>query len=328
MQPSASKSRGPKIVSLIISLLILLGFVCALWQWRAILDWARLRNYQAPAEIVELADTTTMTDQARRLFYVYHPELNGKEAFNQHCTNREQTIVLGCYVSNRGIYLYDVQDPRLQGIKQVTAAHEMLHVGYERLSSSERQKVDALLQQAYDNLQDERIRANVESYRAAGADVMNELHSILGTEVADLSPELEAYYARYFTNRAQVVAYANSYSQEFTSRKTQVAQYDAQLSDLKAQIDANEASLGRQANDLASQRQQLDNDLNSGNYASYNANVPRYNAAVQRYNTLLQETRNQIAQYNTIVNQRNKVALEEQDLVEALDSRANSETTR
>lgn len=319
------RSRG---IGLIVLLVILLGVAAALWQWQAIFDWARLRNYKPSEAIAQLASTTTMTPKAEHLFYVFHPALEDKSVFNNNCPNQEQTIVLGCYVTNQGIYLYDVQDARLQGVKQVTAAHEMLHVAYQRLSSSEKQKVDAMLQDAYSQVTDARIRANIDSYKTAGADINNELHSILGTEVANLPPALEEYYKQYFTDRGQIVAFAAAYAQEFDSRKQQVAQYDAQLAGLKLQIQANEEALSQQQSALEAQQKTLDSQLARKDYASYNAGVPGYNAAVQQYNKLAQTTREQITTYNNIVNERNKIAIEEQNLSQALDSRLQTQTTR
>src|SRR6185295_11567695 len=102
-----------------------------------------------------------MTPDTRRLFYVYHPVLEDKQAFNSHCTDSEKTIVLGCYISRTGIYLYDVTDSRLNGVEQVTAAHETLHAAYERLSSSERKRVDGLTAQAFAQVTDQRIKDTI-----------------------------------------------------------------------------------------------------------------------------------------------------------------------
>jgi len=97
------------------------------WQRWAIFDTWRLRDYSAPDAVVALADATAMKDSARRLFYVYHPAILDKADFNTYCRDNEHTIVLGCYRTARGIYIYDVADPRLNGIKEVTAAHELFH---------------------------------------------------------------------------------------------------------------------------------------------------------------------------------------------------------
>ncbi len=319
--------KSSRVVGLVIPLLVLAAVAVGFWQRQTIFDWWRLRGYQAPPAVAQLAADTTMTPKAQRLFYVFHPELDDKEAFNQNCHGHEQTIVLGCYVTNQGIYLYDVQDPRLQGIKQVTAAHEMLHVAYQRLSDSERRRVNALLEKAYASVTNPRIRANVDSYRQAGDDVFNELHSILGTEVAELPPELETYYRQYFTDRAQVVAYLNAYEQEFTSRKQRVAEYDAQMDALKQQIDANQTDLAARDTALQAERQLLDAMLAAGNYQGYNAGVGHFNVLVRQYNAVVAATRAQVETYNQLVNERNQLVIEERDLVKAIDSRLQPQET-
>ena len=67
--------------------------------------------------------------------------------------------MLGCYHSNQdGIFLYNVQDARLAGVQQVTAAHEMLHAAYDRLSTKDKNYVDGLLMDyLQERPQDQRI---------------------------------------------------------------------------------------------------------------------------------------------------------------------------
>jgi hypothetical protein len=306
-------------------LVILVAGNLAVWiQRQQIADWWRLRNYQAPASIAQLASDDTMTPYATHLFYVNHPVLEDKQSFNMHCADKsEETAVLGCYHGNRqGIYIYDVTDPRLAGVEQVTAAHEMLHQAYDRLSSKDRQHVDQLLQNYYDTgLQDQDIKAKIESYKQQGADVVNEMHSVFGSEVGNLPPELENYYKQYFTNRAKIVAYSSSYQAEFTRRKDQVAQYDAQLSGLKDRINNNKSDLNTKLNALQALQKQISQDVTNKDQNQYNADVSQYNAMVEAYNSELSTTHGLITQYNNIVAQRNDLAVQEQQLQEALDSR-------
>jgi hypothetical protein len=152
--------RQTKIAPLLASIAFVLLVAFAWVKNQAIYDWLHLRNYQPSAAIAQLATDTTMNSATERLFYVYHPELQTKEVFNQSCSGSEQTIVLGCYVSRQGIYLYNVTDERLKGVIQVTAAHETLHAAYERLSGSERKKVDAMTANAYAQVTDERVKGN------------------------------------------------------------------------------------------------------------------------------------------------------------------------
>lgn len=315
------KSKKVQVVTLVI-LLGLLGAV--LLGHQAFQDWLRLRGYTAPPAVAALASDDTMTDKARHLFYVNHPDVTAGSAFTAHCpAGSEKTVVLGCYVGDDdGIYVYQISDARLNGVEQVTAAHETLHAAYRRLNSSERNKVDAMLMDYYEHgLTDQRIKDTIAAYKKSEPnDVVNEMHSVFGTEVPNLPAPLEQYYKQYFTDRAKITAYTASYENEFTSRQQQVAAYDAQLKDLKQQIDANQSQLDTDKASLDAEKAQLDNERSSGQIAAYNAGVSGYNRDVNAYNGLLTETKNLVNQYNAIVDERNAIALEEQQLVKELSS--------
>lgn len=311
-----------RIVSLVTTLLVIILPVAGWYLRQDISDWLRLRGYSPPAEVAALADQTTLNDRSRRLFYVQHPSLENKTEFNDRCRNNEQTIVLGCFISGDGIYLLQVEDERLSGIKEVTAAHELLHAAYERLSSSERQRIDKLLQAAFEQLNDARIKQTIELYRQQDPDIVpNELHSIMGTEVRQLPAELEEYYRRYFDDRSKIVAFSEQYEQAFIERRNQITAFDEQLAALKAQINGLQASLQQMDIELKSQRSRMTSLRNSGQTAAYNAEVPSYNAKVNRFNADIDQLTDLIAKYNDIVQKRNAVASEEAELVEAIDSR-------
>jgi hypothetical protein len=303
------------------------------WSERQnIADWWRLRQYSAPQDIAVLASDTTMTDYAKRMFYINRPSLESKAAFNQHCADEsKETAVLGCFRGNRqGIYLYAVTDSRLEGVRQVTAAHEMLHQAYDRLSTKERNHIDQLLENFYEHdLTDEAVKAKLDSYKKQqGTVLVNEMHSIFGTEVRNLTPELETYYKRYFTDRTKVVGYREAYQGEFTRRQELVSQYDAQLSTFKKQITSNKSTLEQEMNFLNSKEKQINQDISNQDQATYEADVRQYNTTVSEYNALLTTTRDLITQYNDIVGKRNDIAVQEQQLQQALDSRLNTPTTK
>ncbi|MGI9028347.1 MAG: coiled-coil domain-containing protein [Candidatus Saccharimonadales bacterium] len=313
----------------IISLVIIVGSLFAISQRQQIFDWWALRNYTPSERIVGLANDTTMNDATRRLFYVNHPELNDKDTFRNKCPATEQSIVLGCYVQRTGIYLLDVTDERLSGVIQVTAAHETLHAQYDRLSSEERARVDTMTSSFFAGLQNDRLTKTIEQYRAKDPSVVpNELHSILATEIKDLSPELEAYYSRYFTNRAQIVAFSEKYEDTFVKLTEQVEQYDARLAALKETIASNQLEIEAQNTEIEQQKQRLDSLINDNSTNQYNAAVPGYNALVNAYNRLIASTRASINEYNTIVEQRNAIATTEEELVEAINSNAMPRKTQ
>ncbi len=86
----------------------------------------------------------------------------------------------------------------------------------------------------------------------------NELHSIVGTEFADLSPELEAHYALYLRDRSAVVALHDQSNAVFVEYRTKAEALTAELEALKASIDAD--------------------------YAGYTAGIDALNAAIDDFN--------------------------------------------
>ncbi|PID99281.1 hypothetical protein CSA80_00735 [Candidatus Saccharibacteria bacterium] len=307
-------------------LFVLLLWVAALLlvfsNQQRLVDWWKLRGYEPSARIAAIADRAKMNDLGERLFFVNKPQILEGSTFTQTCpVGAEKTVVLGCYKGgDNGIFLSNVQDERLDGVVEVTAAHEMLHAAYERLSSGEKERVDGMLQAFYrSGLNDERIAKTIDSYRQTEPnEIVNEMHSIFATEVVELPAELETYYARYFTDRRAVAEIAARYQAEFTSRRKAVADYDQELSVLKQTIETNRARLETERAYIANLQAELDALQAAQDIAAYNNLVAPYNQAVRAYNNLLGETRAHINAYNAIVAARNAIALEEQQLVRAL----------
>lgn len=288
-------------------------------------DWWRLRGYTPPGEIAALADTTDMTAYARQLLYVNRPQLLQGAAFRRHCPlATEKTVVLGCYKGgDNGIFLYAVADERLRGVVEVTAVHEMLHAGYDRLSDRERTSVDTALQTyASRTLSDQRIVAVLEAYKQAKPNQLsNEMHSIFASEISALPPDLERYYARYFTNRQAVVAYTNAYQSEFTTRRAQVARYDDELAQRKSALNATQARLTQDRKELERRVEQL-TALRERDTAAYNASVDPYNQAATAYEQAAAAYNAAIDEYNQLVATRNSIALEERELADALSGQS------
>ena len=287
-------------------------------------DWSRLQSYNAPPEIAALATDSGMDSYGRRLFYVNEPKLSDRSTFNSECKSTEQTIVLGCYTGTN-IYVFKVDDPKLQGVEEVTAAHEMLHAAYQRLSAKEKERINKLLNEAYKRINDPRLTEVMASYqKTEPGEQDNELHSILGTEYANLGPDLETYYKKYFADRSKVVALASAYKKVFQDIESKVEQYDAELSLRKSEIARRENDLSTLEQSLASQKKQMDQLLASGQTRSYNAQVPTYNARVNEYNADVAEVKTLIDEYNALVETRNSLALQQQGLAQSLDSRVDT----
>ena len=181
----------------VISLLLITG---AVWAWlnrQEIYDWQVVNSYTPTDEIAAIPTGASMTDRGKFLFYATEP-------------------VMGCY-DGINIYIYRIDVPELDGIREVTAAHEMLHVAWSRLSDSERDRLGSHLEQVYERIKTDELEERMGYYgRQQPGERLNELHSILATEVVELDDTLERHYARYFSDRQVVVGLHTTYEKVFS----------------------------------------------------------------------------------------------------------------
>lgn len=311
-----------KLTAFGLSALTIIGSGIAIVKRRDISDWLILQNYQPLAEIERLASTTELSDYGRKLFYISDPKLLGKDNFNLKCTIGEESIVLGCFDGDN-IYIYDITDEMLFGVEEVTAAHEMLHAAYERLDDAERLRIDLLTKQIVENSNSQRLGDIMDAYRRRDpSTVNNEAHSIVGTEVRDLPEELERYYARYFSNREKVVDLAEKYESVFMNLKNRVESLDADLLLRKAQIEEKEEYLQQEAETLQEWERRLNTYKARKLIEEYNSELEEYNDRVRAYNSELENVKTQISEYNQQVAERNNIAIQQNRLINSLDSRA------
>jgi hypothetical protein len=272
------------------------------------------------AEIATLADRTTMTDTARRTFYGSDPELVDKAVLATRCPVREATSVLGCFGRGRVVILR-VDDPRLDGMEETTAAHELLHAVWAGLPEDDRSRLRRRLRAVYAASTDPRLREKVETYRSRDPAVVdNELHSILGTEVAALPPALERHYARFFADRAAVVALAAAAQGAFVEREATVAQLDAELSRQRTVIQQEDARLASDREQLDARTDRLEQLRNEGRIEEYNAEVVSYNELVAAFNERVAGLRAAVERFNTLVVDRNALAAEYRALADTVDT--------
>ena len=299
------------------------GLAAAYWFGPQLLDEFRAQQYTPSSHISAIEQRVTLTSAGRRIFYATSPEVQDSGQFNGSCHSVERTTaILGCYYRDR-IYLYNVQNDELDGALDVTAAHELLHAAYARLNAFERQKVDGLVRAAYQKVKDEpTLKRLMEYYKQAepGAEV-NELHSILGTTIANLDSELERHYARYFTNRASIVALNQRYTQVFS-------ELDQQAASLKTKISTEESALKTETDAYQNELNQLNSDIQSFNqraasgdfssqefYAARNVLSGRVAALNRRQNQL----NARISAYNTMIVEYNKLAVRAQQLNQSMN---------
>ena len=277
-------------------------------------------RYRPTAEVAALAAASAMTGRARTYFYGAMPVVETGSAFLGDCPSSDSANVqiLGCYRDGR-IYVLSVTRPDLAQVVTVTAAHEMLHAVYEALSDDAQAKVDAMTGAFYASTTDARLQRIVAQYDArAPENRANELHSLIPTQVATLTPDLDAYYAPYFRDRGPVVA---DYQQYVTLFDSLFGQYDAlkgQIDDLRARI----TDLRNQSDGAAAEANRLGGQIDAlraqGRFAEANALVPPQNDAVRRAQGLNSTANGLIGDYNALVDQLNAVAAQLGGLESAL----------
>lgn len=237
-------SRGSvaAVVSLVVTMLVFATAAWVILNRQLVADQIVVWRYTPPQNIAQLADSAHMSETGRFYFYASDPQLEGTSKFNDACQRKEEhSAILGCY-RNGKIYVYDVKDKRLNGVEEVTAAHEMLHAAYERLGNSEKTRINGLLEQEYKKLMssgDTALQERMQYYeRTEPGERDNELHSILATEVESLPSDLEEYFRRYFDDRQAVVKLHGSYNDKFTELRSSSEQLKTQLDVLADDIDA------------------------------------------------------------------------------------------
>ncbi len=314
-----------RLGSFLTLVVVLMLSVLAVQNARLLSDYARYFQYEPSETMASFVDQTGMNDQGKFLFYTSHPSLETAEAFNQQCEQHEHAAaILGCY-DGVNIYIYDITDPRLAGIRPTTAAHEMLHAAYRRLSTADKQMVDNLLEKEYTTLKDnEELTGRMAFYAATQpGDRTNELHSIIGTEIADIGSELEEYYSRYFSDRSKVIAQHQQYHSLFEELSERADALNRQIDDLASAINTKRATYSTQASALEGDIAAFNARAENGEFDSQAEFSAERQALVARSNSLenLRTGINgDVEYYNSLVAELNGIAVETEDLNRSIDS--------
>ena len=289
-----------------------------------VIDMVRAYNFQAPSNVSAITTRLQLTDRGKDIFYASAPEVDGQLTFNKNCQTQERSAaILGCYFKDR-IFLYDLQNEELDGTLEVTAAHEMLHAAYQRLTILERWWVDKQIVAEYQQVKDQPIIKELMAYytRAEPGAEIDELHSILGTVISKLSPELESYYGRYFKNRTSVVALNEKYNKVFADIK-------AQTEELEAKLALEEPELNSLLAEYNATRTQLEADIASFNARAKNngftsqAQLDKERAAllarVDALNAKRDVINDKISTYNADVAALNKISVHTNQLYQSMN---------
>lgn len=290
-----------------IILLILIGVGVGVFLNREWLyDFYRGVTYQPSSEMARIRGDLQLTERGEFLFNAAHPELNGSAEFNVYCREGGVEIaVLGCYTGGN-IYIYNIESSELDGIRELTTAHELLHVNYARMSDEEKTALVEPLTRAFEANQD-LLSGELDTYDTSQK--QEELYVRAGTEIANLPEALEKHYAEIFRDQDKIAAYYDSYITVFRTLEAEMNSLKAEMNELNATITEKTTEYEQRANQLKAdvvsfnscaevagcfatewdfnvKRASLmeEQDALTGLYNEINALIVEYNAKVESYN--------------------------------------------
>ena len=313
-----SKNRLGLVLSVVfIGVILFVSFV--LYANRQLISDLTINLFFEPsASVADLGSDLKLTDTGQRIYYATQPKMLGSTDFNDFCPRlEEKNPILGCYTSKDRIYMYDVSTNELDGIEQVTAAHELLHAIWYRMSDDERQTVGDLLVEEYDNITDEALKSRMDYYeRNEPGQFTNELHSIIGTELVDISNELEAHYANYFSDRSTVVGYYTEYHSVYDELYDRAEQLYSDIESMGQQIIELSDTYQTDVNQLTADIADFNSRANSGFFSSQQEFYSERSVLVSRTDEL-ESRRNSI---NDLVNSYNAKVAEYQEVAAKIDT--------
>jgi hypothetical protein len=323
-RPRRDRTRWSRWISVgLLLAVIATAIVAAPWdaqRRQAYADQWVVWTEPAPPHIERLAQQLDLTDTGRRIFFASRPQLDGAEAFQQHCPI-EGDIVLGCYGGQR-IYVYEVTDERLAGTIEATAAHELLHAYYDRLSPDEAARIDTLVADFVATLpdDDENVRIVADYPTEQRAD---EWHSRLGVAYGELSAALEAHYAEVFRDRTRIVEFAADSTAQLDGYADRIEQLSAELTAASDDLETRSAAYDEAVTVLNADVKRFNDRADAGDFGSQSQFDSERAALVKRQKDL-EATRVQlnldVDAYNAKLEELKSLDAERAELFSQLDS--------
>ena len=323
------KNKKIIIVSFVLATVLAAGI--AFWLNRIfIFDLIASWSYHPTPEMATVEEKIALTGNGKIIFQAVNPSLENRDNFNNHCDSHNQEVsVLGCYVSGR-IYIYNVKSKDLNGVVESTAAHELLHAVWHRLDAAEKKRLSALLTSVYnDSRYHDLLAEDLETY--SELDRTDELHSRIGTEIANLPAELEQHYAKYFANQDLVVDFYDNYIQPFKELKEEMENLSAELEKLDVEIESKTNDYYHKAEELSSKIDEFNKCASTVGcfitdtafYTARSALVAEQTAIEEFYNNINQL----IIDYNQLVAEYNDNILRGEALEKTINSNSEIEKT-
>lgn len=302
--------------------ILILALIVALINRDALLEHFRVMNYTPSEEMGRILGDLSLTDKGEYIFKASQPILSGRGEFNAHCRTdlSVEAAVLGCYADG-DIFVYDIESKELDGIRELTTAHELLHAVWARMNESERR---ALAEDLDRVLEDNREILGAEIAEYETGEKQEELYVRAGTEVAKLSDKLEKHYAEIFKDQDKIVGFYNKYIAVFRKLESEMEELAKQMESLKASIETKTPEYKQQAEQLNKEITEFNECAETaGCFNSQWAFYTRRNELMQAQDALQNmytEINGMVEQYNVLVEKYNADVLYNDKLNDMINS--------
>ncbi len=321
---NTSNNRLRSITTFITSAVLLCAAALLLLNRQVVLDQISVWSFEPSVQVATISDKVEFTPKAKHVFYATHPSLEDQSTFNAKCPRQEASSpILGCYTTDDRIFIYDITNEELAGMEEVTAVHELLHAVWYRTSEAERSELSVKLKAAYEKTDKPELKKRMEYYqRTEPGEIDNELHAILGTEIASLSEDLEAYYAKFF-DRSAVLKLHSQYESKYTALYTRADELYKNMEDLTNSIKSRTKEYELAAEQYSKDVESFNARATGGAFATQAQFNSERSALMSRsgtLNTQRQAINNDIQTYNAYTLEYQQIAQQIDGLNSSLDS--------
>ena len=244
--PEKHKNRKPLILTILFAI-IAIGAVVFFLNRDFFIDSFMALNYNPTPAMSEIRDKLELTGDGSRIFNASHPVLSSRDDFNESCQSHDEAVsVLGCYDKDHHIFVYNIEEETLSGIRESTTAHELLHAVWGRLTGSEKASLTPILESTYASHPEltETVEAYPENER------LDEIYVRLATQVAELPDELETHYAKYFRNQDAIVAFYDTYIAPFNELNEKIEKLKVELDTFEKEINTRTYALDERVSEF------------------------------------------------------------------------------
>lgn len=313
--------------------------------WNPILsysaDFIGALNYSPSDEISELSKKLELTPLGQTILNGAKPQLDDSDSFNQHCNVEVSSIsTIGCY-TNRRIYVFNVTNNDLTGIKESTLSHEFLHATWAHLTFYEQYNLTTILQNVYnDEKYHAQLAEDLETYDEQ--ERLEEIYVRLGNEFRNLPPELEAHYAQYFSSQDKIADFFDLYHEPFDALEEEYHRLISEINNLNTEIEAKSSELSGSGDalndDIEKYNDCVEGRANCGKTYSelaveydnlisrqhtFQTNLDELNAMIRKYNDLVETYNQKLTAYKSLWGDINSNPLPETPEIKSGSSKIN-----